>query len=370
MRKYMQAAGSVLLAGALYAGAAGPVAHAAVLEKSAAYKPYPAGIVSFGNAMNSNSKYVGSLCNEPVGRCVLAPDGRLQPLGADTVPVLSDSIEGIAYIRSMSVSGEYSSSKLKVEWPAQSASLQLNGQFFVRNGSTWYFYWIQDMAVFDTSSHALYFIDDAWTEGSSDPSRPGMAYEYNSMSGKNGGKFPASKGTYYYIHGTIIPLTYSLPMKLSLLEKIAAGTINFQYGIGASAPVTFDRLSIDMPHTGEGFFTSGKSGRARYDFGRVYTAFVFAGPGGGGVSAFSSMDTAIGMYYGTEKGMMPYTEVQSASIAGYTRAYSTGESVTDLQSSRRGDGSIVVAIGNPAMSWYSYGTSVDAMKKLLRQGGS
>ncbi len=365
----MHAAGAVLLGGALNLGVAVPAAQRSeVLEKSASYKPYPVGIVSFGNAINANAKYAGSLCNEPGSRCVIAPDGRLQPLGADTMPVLSNSIEGIAYIRSISVSGEYPNSKLKVEWPAQSASLQLNGQFFVRNGSTWYFYWVQNMAVFDTSSHALYFIDDAWTEGSSDPSRPGMAYEYNSMSGKNGGKFPASKGAYYYIHGTIIPLTYSLPMKLSLLEKIADGTLNFQYEIGASVPVTFDRLSINMPHTGEGFFTSGSSRLARYDFGRVYTGLVFAGPGGGEVSAFSSMNAAIGIYYGTERGMMPYTEVQSASVAGYTGAYSTGESVMDLQSSRRGDGSIVVAIGNPARSWYSYGNSTNALKDLLRQG--
>lgn len=327
---------------------------------------YPVGVISFGNALPAGTRSGAGICAAPASGCVRAPDGRLQPLGLDTDPVLAGTIGGTALIRAMSVSGEYRDKTLRTAFQGSEASLQLNAHFFIEHAGRRYFYWIQNIAEFDTSKSTLYFMDNAWTNGTSDSEKPALAYEYRSMHGQNGYAFPASQGAYYYIYGTDRPFAYRVPLELTLADRIINGAISFQYEIGGSAPVTYDRLTITMPHTEEGFFTSGDSRAPKYEFGGIYTALLFAGPGGHEAARFSSMSASLSIFYGTRKGLLPYTEVQSASVSGHTVAYSTGESVTDLQSALLPSGSITVTMGNPAVSWYSYGYKDRQLQALAR----
>lgn len=337
---------------AISIGAATPVIEKAV--RPAAPEPYPVGVISYGDTIDPK---VSGTCESQRFLCVRAPDGTMQPIGANTSPVLTSEVLGAASISKISVKYSYLGQNLRKEEPIHVASLQLNSEFFLRNRSNTYFYWIQNLLEIDTSEKTLYFMSNAWPNGSTKGFGADLGYEYNSMSGGRGGKVEGPPGSkiYYYIYAyrDIDPIPYSLPLNITLMNDVAAGSIYFQYSLNGGAPVTYDKLSITIPRNGEGFFTTGNRHSIRFYAAGVSEGLVFGGEGNHYAAYFSSMSADLSLYHETPKGLEQYTELQSASVEAYTPAYTTGETAANLQSAPS-SGRIAVRIGDPQDSWSSY----------------
>ncbi len=157
---------------------------------------------------------------------------------------------------------------------------QLNVNLFFKDGGNVYVYWVQDVAVFNTTDNCFYVVDNIWNMSSS------SANMHNStISGSGTIGDSSSTKFYYYVYNHQFTLTY--PAKLTLqinttTSSIGLPEIEFMFNDG-SGMITYDKptfLFTNNVTSGPFFLVDGKQYEPdKYSF---YDAeLIMGGPGGG-----------------------------------------------------------------------------------------
>ncbi len=157
---------------------------------------------------------------------------------------------------------------------------QLNVNLFFKDGGNVYAYWVQDVAVFNTTDNSFYIIDNIWNMSS------GSANMHNStVSGSGTIGSASSTKFYYYLYNHLFSLTY--PAKLTLqinatTSSTGSPEIDFMFNYG-SGMRTYDQATFIFAKdltSGPFFLVDGKQYEPdKYSF---YDAeLIMGGPGGG-----------------------------------------------------------------------------------------
>ncbi|CCC81927.1 thermopsin family protease [Thermoproteus tenax] len=221
--------------------------------------------------------------------------------------------------------------------PSDGASLQLNAVVQVRlaDGSTQY-YWVQDIAWFETSRGQVNFGDNVWNSTS-----PSSSVSPSSISGQG------SVNNGVYLYGTYLQ-PYALPLAgfLAVRAYAANGAVHVDFGyliaqngaqLSQSGATWFDHVTITPSQPAVSvqivvtttFPTSGGNAPD--------VELVFGGIGNGEITTFNSLRASLGLYYlnGSSWVPLPYL---------YTYGADTAEGATDLATSW-GNGLASVAVG-------------------------
>ena len=135
---------------------------------------------------------------------------------------------------------------------------QLNVNLFFKDGGNVYVYWVQDVAVFNTTDNCFYVVDNIWNMSSS------SANMHNStISGSGTIGDSSSTKFYYYVYNHQFTLTY--PAKLTLqinttTSSIGLPEIEFMFNDG-SGMITYDKptfLFTNNVTSGPFFLVDGK----------------------------------------------------------------------------------------------------------------
>ncbi len=165
-------------------------------------------------------------------------------------------------------------------------SLQLN-VMFVTNGSQENVYWLQDVALFNTNTHTVFFEDSIWNSD-------GIGAQISPSISGNG----RSYGDYYaYIYG---PEGYSLPLNLALLinSRSEGGTvqISFGYQVNGQRAVWYDNVSFQEPGLLNAYMEV--NGYGYTPAGNFYDAeLVFGGPANGGETYINKINASLKLEY-------------------------------------------------------------------------
>jgi hypothetical protein len=193
----------------------------------------------------------------------------------------SNSFQGTTTINSFTVDKGPS-------WDPNSATIQLNVVLaFLDSGQT-YVYWIQDVALVNTSTHIFSFENNIWNFSSSSASM------YSSTVAGNGSVL--SGGPYYYGAPNSYNLSYPSTIVLTATTSVnskGVPIVEFQYNCGTGT-ITYDTVSfvfVKNLYSSSGFVVSGSS---TTPLGLSYDAeLVLGGPGSG--SAVTAKTTAVQM---------------------------------------------------------------------------
>lgn len=295
-------------------------------------------------------------------------------------PVLTNNIVGYANITSMCVSDEYSG--LTLLHNDHNSSLQLNTVLFIQSGSTRYFYWVQNVAEFDTKAQTVNFSENIWALGTADY----FNLNTGTLNDVGAGATPPIVSSYQLSNiigfGTVAPSNapfntgtgnvnfyglgtenYSLqfPAKIALVDSVLPnGNLSVGYSINGQPPTPYDDVTITIPHTNMQFINSGTDESNSYAQGNASSALVFAGSENGYDAAFTSMNAEISLYYSNQDGLyMPFT-----SISPSDSIYGTGEGVFNIKSAVAFDGTVKVSIGSGSSDFQQYGVNPPAFSTV------
>ena len=168
-------------------------------------------------------------------------------------------------------------------WPEDSMGFQLNLNLVFINSGNRYVFWVQDVALLNTTSHEIQFLDNIWNSSQSQSGILNSSVSGNGTVGNSGGV-----GFYYYVPaskpGNLIDLSYPATVVLRMnttLDSSGSPQVNFSYNDGYGW-VTYDRVVFsfannvgDVPE----FQVSGFSYKP--DNLPMDAEFIMGGPGGG-----------------------------------------------------------------------------------------
>jgi len=259
----------------------------------------------------------------------------------------STDIVGVADIASIQA---YNASAPAINDTVSGATLQMNSLLVVNElGGSQQVYWVQDTPDFVTSTLQVSWADNIWNAsvsgilGNSTVTSQDGGYVYS---------FPNFGSTGYYYSFQSSNSSYSLPLKLALVESetIVSGVgVQVQMGVqvlgNGSAPSQavnwFDTATIHDPAVQSASFYV--SGNATAPDGLFYeTELVFGGEGNGEATFFNQMTASLGLFYGNSTAGQ-----QTAYPTYYTFGGNTGETADNLQVSYLADGFASVSAGTP-----------------------
>ena len=176
-------------------------------------------------------------------------------------------------------------------------SFQLNLNLAFSNGNSKYVYWVQDVALLDTASNEVQFLDNIWNFSAH------SAMMYSSTVSGNGNVPPLS-GYYYYcavsLPGNGIDLSYPADIELKMVSEITRTNkpdVEFMYNDGHGW-ITYDSVVFQFVSNLEadhGFVVDGSSYNPRDTF---YNAeLILGGPGGGSQTKDVSSDLQLQLEY-------------------------------------------------------------------------
>ncbi len=273
-----------------------------------------------------------------------------QPAAVNAVTTTMEA--GVASIGRMCVDGEYSQGTL-VSGDFNN-SLQFNNVLQVGG----YFYYVQNVAIFNTASLTVSFESSIWALGQGATSTVGPAvtpvgmanYQLGSLTGN--GRLLSSGQVPFYAYTTSTSISYSMspnnPLNIALITQVdASGNLVFAYKIGARGTVTYDKVGIGIP--GQALFiNSGNNYNQSYLWGNGATQLVFGGNAGQYDAEYSAFTASTAIYYMNSSGsIVPFTSVQQTGVA-----LGTAEGDVNLSWAVANNGVVQISTGMPDSSTY------------------
>ena len=172
-------------------------------------------------------------------------------------------------------------------WPQDSMGFQLNLNLVFIDSGNQYVFWVQDVALLNTTSHGIQFLDNIWN---SSQLQSGMLN--SSVSGSGSVSESNGIGFYYYVPasepGNLVDLSYPTTVTLRMnasLDSSGSPQVNFSYNDGYGW-ITFDKAVFtfaDNVRNIPEFQVSGFSYKP--DNLPMDAEFIMGGPGGGSDTA-------------------------------------------------------------------------------------
>lgn len=176
---------------------------------------------------------------------------------------------------------------------------QLNVNLYLQSGATVYVYWVQDVAILNSSSGHIVFEDNIWNS-----SAAGASHLTSSSVRGNGSLAVSGASTYYYdyasasLHGNQVFLSFPTNVTLEVVASVANGVpeVAFEYNDG-SGWQTYDQAVFPSSKgfTDYGFVVDGFA----YEPNGVYydAELIAGGPGGGAQTTISSTNVLLFLDY-------------------------------------------------------------------------
>jgi hypothetical protein len=186
----------------------------------------------------------------------------------------------------------------------------LNANLYLQLGSVVYVYWVQDVAILNSSSGHIVFEDNVWNS-----SAPGAGLTSSSLQG-NGSIATSGSSTYYYdfaaptLPGNQAILTFPTNVTLEVVAYVTDGgpEVTFEYNDGLGWQ-TYDNVLFPSAtaFTDYGFLVDGFAYEPN---GLYYDAeLIMGGPGGGAQTNISKTNIVLFLEYWNEHN---FQEVQNA----------------------------------------------------------
>ena len=172
-------------------------------------------------------------------------------------------------------------------------TFQLNLNLMFKDAGTLYVYWVQDVAVLNTSSNKICFIDNVWNMSSKNAKMSNTTISGN-------GKV-SNSGFYYYqtkkLYTITPPTSFNMEINATILPN-GLPSVTFMYNVG-SAWITYDTPYFTFAHSLDGkpvFEVNGynyePNGYTFYD-----AELIMGGPGNGSQTSATLSDVNLELQY-------------------------------------------------------------------------
>ena len=244
-------------------------------------------IYPFGNQVNVQRFYSKEPAPMGMADFGICPGGPYEYATNDSV--------GIVTIVSLSTNSSLNDTAM---------TFQLNVNLVFNTSSGQYVYWIQDVALIDTASNWVDFVDNVWNS-----SAPGANMFASGVSG-NGqvASLPTGKSFYYYdcinasqpLPGNNITLTYPATITFNVTSTVGPSgepTVSFAYDDGYGS-ITYDTVTFTNV-TGLTSLTGFQVNGFNYTpYGTFYDSeLILGGPGGGSDTTDIQSDVLLQLEY-------------------------------------------------------------------------
>ncbi len=240
-----------------------------------------------------------------------------------------------------------------------SASLQLNSVLCVNSSSRTYYYWLQNVIMFDTNNDSMQFLNDLWNISS----RNSVLYSSNII---GRGVMKLVNMDDVYVYGSSFR-DYSLPTAAYLFIRVSSNPnsvlLQFGYSKNPTNISWYDNITIKGRDVESAYlFVSGYSMDPRGSF--YDSELVFGGGGNGESTSFSEMNASLSMWYILSNGSTEYPK------ALYGFGSDTVETADDLSAEyingipwvRVGSGNFALLTGYLAAGNFNIEASVKTSK--------
>ncbi len=184
-------------------------------------------------------------------------------------------------------------------WPQDSMGFQLNLNLVFIDSGNQYVFWVQDVALLNTTSHEIQFLDNIWNSSQLQSGMLNSSVSGNGSVGESGGI-----GFYYYVPGSdpgnLVDLGYPTEVTLRMntsLDSSGSPQVNFSYNDGYGW-VTYDKAVFtfaDNVRNIPEFQVSGFSYKP--DNLPMDAEFIMGGPGGGSDTADMASNISMTLDY-------------------------------------------------------------------------
>jgi hypothetical protein len=185
-----------------------------------------------------------------------------------------------SYTGTVNISGI---STFNSSWPGDSMGFQLNLNLVFINSGNRYVFWVQDVALLNTTSREIQFLDNIWNS-----SQPQSGILNSSVTGNGTVGDSSGIGFYYFVPGNdpgnLVELSYPTTVTLRMntsLDASGSPQVNFSYNDGYGW-VTYDKVVFTFANNVRNvpeFQVSGFSYKP--DNLPMNAEFIMGGPGGG-----------------------------------------------------------------------------------------
>jgi thermopsin len=182
-----------------------------------------------------------------------------------------------------------------------SASLQLNSVLSVNTSAGTYYYWLQNVIMFNTNNNTMQLLNDLWNLSS----KNSVLYSKD-ISGKGVLKLVGLDNV--YIYGSNFR-SYSLPMAAYLFTRVSwspdSVTVSYGYSRNPVSVNWYDNVTIKESGVKSAYIVvNGYSMDPRGTF--FDSELVFGGGGNGEYTYFSEMNASLSMWYVLPNGSTEY----------------------------------------------------------------
>ncbi len=247
-------------------------------------------------------------------------------------------------------------STLNSSWPQHSMGFQLNLNLVFINSGIEYVFWVQDVALLNTTSHQIQFLDNIWNSSSPQAEMLNSSVSGNGTMGESGGT-----GFYYCVPGAepgnLISLSYPVTVTMRMNASVNINgypEVNFSYNDGYGW-VTYDRAVFsfaDSVINPPEFQVSGFAYKP--DNLPMDAEFIMGGPGGGSDTEDITSNVSMALNYWNGHN---YQAVSNAYNFGSNTAEGISNvSITPLKSSESGIPGVLAKSGSGTLQM-AYNTS-------------